>query len=89
MAAQLTVRVPKDLDRSISSLCQRLGLRRSDIVRMALQKFVEEFDNGQQNRPYERVKRLIGSVESGIPDLGSEHRKHVLKRIKAAEYKRA
>jgi len=84
MPTQLTVRLPKNVDRSISSLARRLGLKRSDIVRMALQKLIDEFENGQQERPYDRVKRLIGAVESGIPDLGSEHRKHILERIKRA-----
>jgi hypothetical protein len=29
-----------------------------------------------------RVISLIGSVKSGIPDLGSAHREHLLKRFK-------
>ena len=53
------------------------------MVRMALRKFADEFqENGE--RPYEKVKNLLGVVESGIPDLGSDHRKHLLERIKRA-----
>lgn len=31
----------------------------------------------KKNKPYEKVKNLIGSVSSGIPDLGEAHRKHL------------
>ena len=79
----LTIRLPKDLDREITALAKKLRLSRSDVVRMALRKFADEFqENGE--RPYEKVKNLLGVVESGIPDLGSDHRKHLLERIKRA-----
>jgi metal-responsive CopG/Arc/MetJ family transcriptional regulator len=79
----LTIRLPKDLDRELSALAKKLRLSRSDVVRMALQKFTIEFEESG-NRPYEKVKNLLGVVESGIPDLGSDHRKYLLERIKRA-----
>ena len=84
MQTQLTVRVPKNLNRDVSSVAKRLGLKRSDIVRMALQRFVDEIQNEKPARPYEKVRDLIGTVASGIPDLGSEHRKHLLRLFKRA-----
>lgn len=33
-------------------------------------------------KPYENVKNLIGSVSNGIPDLGEEHRKHLLRKFR-------
>ena len=80
----LTTRIPKELDKEITALAKRLHLSRSDIVRMALRKFADEFEEERTSRPYEKVKNLIGGVETGIPDLGSDHRKHLLERIKRA-----
>lgn len=37
-----------------------------------------------RTRPYDRVRELLGSIESGIPDLGQNHRKHLLQRLKGA-----
>jgi len=81
MQSQLTVRLPDDLDKEISTLAKKLRLKRSDIVRMALERFLGEFQ-GQDSRPYEKVKNLIGTISSGIPDLGEAHRKYLLKKFK-------
>lgn len=79
----LTIRLPKDLDKQITAVAKKLRLSRSDVVRLALQKFADEFEeNGI--RPYEKVKNLLGTVETGISDLGSDHRKHLLELIKRA-----
>jgi hypothetical protein len=37
-----------------------------------------------ETRPYDWVRDLVGSVESGIPDLGQNHREHLLQRLKSA-----
>ncbi len=79
----LTIRVPKDLDKELTTISKKLHLSRSDVVRMALRKFADEFEEDGLH-PYEKVKNLLGVVESGIPDLGSDHRKHLLERIKRA-----
>lgn len=81
MQSQLTVRLSDDLDRGISELVKKLRLKRSDIVRMALEKFVGEFQD-EAARPYDKVRQLIGSISTGIPDLGKAHRNHLLKRFK-------
>jgi len=81
MQSQLTVRLSDDLDKEVAALARKLRLKRSDIVRMALQKFLGEFQ-GEESKPYERVKTLIGTVSSGISDLGEAHRKYLLKRLK-------
>ena len=81
MQSQLTVRLSDDLDKEISTLAKRLRLKRSDIVRMALERFLGEFQ-GEESRPYEKVKNLIGTISSGISDLGEAHRKYLLKKFK-------
>lgn len=79
MQSQLTVRLPNDLDKAISTLAKRLHLKRSNIVRMALERFLE---TEEIERPYERVRDLIGSISSSISDLGEAHRKYLLRRFK-------
>jgi len=83
MQSQLTVRLPEDLDREISNYARKLRLKRSDIVRMALVRFLSETPQVREDlSPYKRVSSLIGIVESGISDLGQAHRKYLLKRMK-------
>ena len=83
MDSQLTVRLPETLDRKVTRYAKRLRLKRSDVVRLALEEFLSEFED-EDFRPYTRVKHLIGSFESGLADLGAEHRKHLLQRWKRA-----
>ena len=82
MKSQLTIRLPDDLEQDLSSLTKRLRLRRSDIVRMALEKFMTELKGGEEMKPYDRVAKLLGTLSSGIPDLGESHRKYLLTKLK-------
>lgn len=81
MQTQLTVRIPEDLGESIGELAKRVHLKRSHIVRLALEKYLEQVREDDAGAPYDRVKDLIGVVSSGISDLGEAHRKHLLKKI--------
>ncbi|MBM4147097.1 MAG: hypothetical protein FJ240_12645 [Nitrospira sp.] len=82
MNSQMTVRLTDALEKDISMLARKLRLKRADIVRMALEKFVKEADVDDESSPYDRVKNLLGSVSSGIPDLGESHREHLLRKFK-------
>ncbi len=82
MQSQLTVRLPADLDEAVTRAAKQLRLKRSDIVRLALEQYLQEPQVREEQSPYGRVKHLIGSIESGVPDLGSSHREHLLKRIR-------
>ena len=82
MGAQITVRLPDDLGKDISGIARRMHLKRSDIVRMALERFVREVEGEGEGTPYERVKDFIGSIRSGLPDLGESHRRYLVERIK-------
>ncbi len=82
MITQITVRVPEDLNREVYGMAKRLHLKRSDIVRMALERFVRGGERGVQTKPYEQVKNLVGSLASGLPDLGESHRKYLIERMK-------
>lgn len=82
MQSQLTVRLSDELSKEILTLVKKVHLKRSDIVRLALEKFLEETKEKEETRPYKRIKSLIGSTSSGISDLGEAHRSHLLKRFK-------
>ena len=82
MKSQVTIRLPDDLEKDLSTLAKRLRLKRSDIVRMALGKFITEFKKGEEMKPYDRVATLLGTFSSGVPDLGESHRKYLLSKMK-------
>jgi hypothetical protein len=66
----------------IEQIAKASGLKKSDITRMAIQKFLNEYSNDKEADLYSKAKSLIGVVESGISDLGQNHRKYLIKRIK-------
>jgi metal-responsive CopG/Arc/MetJ family transcriptional regulator len=84
MMQQITIRMTeKDLNR-IEHIAKSAGLKKSDITRMAIRKFVDEYKPEDGTPIYDKVKHLVGVVESGIPDLGLNHRNHMIKKIKKA-----
>jgi metal-responsive CopG/Arc/MetJ family transcriptional regulator len=83
MDTQLTVRIPETLQRKLSRYARKLRLKRSDVIRLALEEFLSDAEE-EQERPFMRVRRLLGEMESGIDDLGAEHRKHLVARFKRA-----
>jgi len=82
MKSQLTLRLPDDLDEDLSMLTKRLRLKRSDIVRMALEKFIGEVKGNEETKPYDRVVNIIGTISGDITDLGEAHRRYLLKKMK-------
>lgn len=81
---QMTIRIPDEYKEKIRILAQRMGLKRSDIARLALRKFIDENINDDPSTPYEKVKGLIGTAESGVKDLGRRHREHLARKIRKA-----
>jgi len=79
---QLTVRLPDEYKDKIDMLVDKMGLKRSDIIRIALKQFIEENLRRDQRKPYEKVNALLGIVESGIDDLGHHHRNYLMEKIK-------
>jgi predicted DNA-binding protein len=76
MKRQLTVRLTDELEEQVEALARKLHRKRSEVVRLAIERFVQD-DLAGGDRPFDRVKDLIGSVTSNIPDLGSKHREHL------------
>lgn len=82
MDSQLTLRLPGELADRLGRSAKRLRRRRSDVVRLALEQFL---DSEPEIRPVERVRDLLGRSESGVPDLGQRHREHLIQRLRRGE----
>jgi len=79
---QLTIRMPDEQMPQIEHIAKEMGLKKSDVTRMAIRKFIEEYIGEEKEmKPYTRVKHLLGVVESGVTDLGQSHREHLIKKI--------
>jgi Arc/MetJ-type ribon-helix-helix transcriptional regulator len=78
---QLTVRLPDELSRSLRAASRRMQRKSSEIVRMALREFLGT-RQGPETRPADRVRSLIGSLESGVPDLAEKERTYLLKSLR-------
>jgi len=73
---QLTIRMPEEYFYKIDQIAKSSGLKKSDVTRMAIRKFLEEYSVDEMTDLYSKAKRLVGVVESGISDLGQNHRDH-------------
>lgn len=81
MASQVTVRLPVDLKQSLDRASAKMNMKQSEIVRMALQEFLR-LPNRSGRRSADRVRGLLGSLESGVPDLAEQHRSYILESLK-------
>lgn len=80
MESQMTLRLPADLAGKLERSAKRLKRKRSDVVRLALHQYLET--ESVASRPIDQVRDLLGSVESGVPDLGQRHREHLIARLR-------
>ncbi len=78
---QLTIRMPDEQMSRIEYIAEKMGLKKSDVTRMAIKKFIEEYSDSTV-KPFAKVKHLLGVAESGVSDLGQCHRHHLIKKIK-------
>ncbi|MFI5402456.1 MAG: hypothetical protein ACHQ1G_05930 [Planctomycetota bacterium] len=81
MPVQITVRLPDRLGRALQLAKRRTRRKASDIVRMALSEYLR-VDVQRGGPAADRVRGLIGSLNSGIPDLAERHREHILESLK-------
>jgi metal-responsive CopG/Arc/MetJ family transcriptional regulator len=82
MERQLTMRLPAELATKLERSAKRLKRKRSEVVREALEQYL---NTEPEVRPIERVRDLLGSVESGRPDLGQRHRDYLIRRLRRAK----
>ena len=81
---QLTIRMPDEHMSRIEEIANKMGLKKSDVTRIAIRKFLEDYGQKDEEKPFLKVHHLIGVAESGIPDLGQQHREHLVNKIRAA-----
>lgn len=79
MDNQLTLRLSTELAERLDLAAKRLQRKRSEVVRLALEQYLND---ETVERPIERVRDLLGQVESGVPDLGQRHREHLVRRLR-------
>jgi predicted DNA-binding protein len=79
---QLTVRLPNEYTKKLENLSEKMGLKRSDIVRLALKQFLEGNYEINSKTPFQKVKHLLGIIESGRKDLGQSHRHYLIQKIR-------
>ncbi|OLC30838.1 MAG: hypothetical protein AUH31_03920 [Armatimonadetes bacterium 13_1_40CM_64_14] len=84
MERQLTLRMPANLATKLDRAARDTRRKRSEVVRLALEQFLGEVDTKAERRPIDLVRDLLGSVESGVPDLGQRHRDYLLRRLRRA-----
>src|SRR2546427_13191140 len=81
MEEQLTVRLPRELSEALKARAARMQRKPSEVVRMAVAEFLELSDTSAK-LPAQRVKHLIGSGESRIPDLAGGHPGYIFKKLR-------
>lgn len=81
MTDQLTVRLSPELSRALRAASRQMQRKASEIVRMALREYLA-LPGPDGSRPAERVRGLIGSLNSGVPDLARKHRASILESVK-------
>lgn len=79
---QLTIRMPDEYKDKMEILANKMGLKKSDIARLALKYFIEENIDDRKKSPYHKVKNLLGIAESGVKDLGQRHRDYLIEKVR-------
>jgi len=69
--------MPERYRNRLDHVSKRLGIRRSDVIRLAMKQFLEGIDERPLQSPYARARHLLGIVESNVKDLGQSHRRYL------------
>jgi hypothetical protein len=81
MEDQLTIRLPRELNKMLKERSAAMQRKPSEVVRMAVVEFLQ-VPSITDEPPAERVRDLIGSLRSGVPDLAIKHREHIFKKLR-------
>jgi predicted transcriptional regulator len=82
MEMQLTIRIPDEYSLRIEKLTKKMGLKKSDVARLALKQFLDENSIEEKDKPFDKIKHLLGVAESKTEDLGQKHRDYLIQKIK-------
>ena len=78
MMQQITIRMTEEDLSRIEHIAKSTGLKKSDITRMAIRIFVDEYKPENGTPIYDKVKHLVGVAEGGVTDLGLNHRQYMI-----------
>jgi Arc/MetJ-type ribon-helix-helix transcriptional regulator len=81
MEDQITVRFPRELSRALRERASRMRRKPSEVVRMAVSEFLQ-IDEPRRRRSADLVQDLIGSLESGLPEMAIRHRELLVKKLR-------
>lgn len=75
----LTVRIDNEIKEKLEKSAKKLSISKGAIVRIAIKEFLSKKTGSKEDTgfDYEKIKHLIGSIDSGIDDLGSNHEEHL------------
>ena len=79
---QMTIRIPDEFGKKVTRIGEKMGLKRSDVFRLAIKQFIEENGEHDDKSPFVKVSHLLGIGESGIRDLGQRHRDYLIKKVR-------
>ncbi len=75
----LSIRLSKELEDKIKLLAKQENLTKSDIVKEALENYIEEKE--KKARPYDLGRELFGKYGSGEGDLSTRYKKEMGRKI--------
>ena len=78
MEDQLTFRIPRTLARALARKAKARGVPRSQLVREAVTRYMEEPEGPTAEELYERSKKYIGIIK-GPPDPDFDLAEHIYK----------
>ena len=70
---QVTFRLSPELNRALRAAAREMHLKPSDVVRQALRQYLL-VPGPDGSRPAERVRGLVGSLDSALTDPAAKHR---------------
>ena len=79
MTTQVVVRMPERLVKAVDAAAKRMAGKRSEVVRLAVEAWLAGQGKVRSRTP--KVRSLLGSLETGIPDLARRHREYLVKTL--------
>jgi metal-responsive CopG/Arc/MetJ family transcriptional regulator len=84
MDSRLSIRLPADLSRALERAIRMSGRNASEVVRVALRDYLSA-PPASRIGAADRVGGLLGSLDSGLPDLAEQHRKYIIESLVRGE----
>lgn len=77
----ISVRLDPKTTALLDKFAEQSGRSKSDVLRDSLQEYLQKHAGGKS--PYELIAPYLGCVDSGRPDLGSNHSQILKEKLRA------